>query len=156
MMLIEVMAVFECVNIEDEHRLKKKGEVEVQGVKARIINPKDAIVKGYMNFDGDIMKKAMGLEIVPSRILVMTNFAGSVEELLDDINYSDLMDDIKVECKSITAGADVRSIIIPRPESTMQPANGNDVDTPVGQQPPNGDINHHDSATMEDDAGDQR
>ncbi|EER01605.1 hypothetical protein Pmar_PMAR007396 [Perkinsus marinus ATCC 50983] len=38
----------------------------------------------------------------------------------------------------------------------MQPANGNDVDTPVGQQPPNGDINHHDSATMEDDAGDQR
>lgn len=34
------------MNIEDEHRLKKKGEVEVQGVKARIINPKDAIVKG--------------------------------------------------------------------------------------------------------------
>ncbi|EER00951.1 conserved hypothetical protein [Perkinsus marinus ATCC 50983] len=139
-----VLAVFECVNIEDEHRLKKKGEVEIQGVKARIINPKDAIVKGYMNFDGDIMKKGMGLEVVPSRVLVMTNFAGSVEELLDDINYSDLMDDIKVECKSITGGADVRSIIIPRPETNTTIPTVNDVNTP------NGDAHHHDSATMED------
>ncbi|KAF4734602.1 hypothetical protein FOZ63_032015, partial [Perkinsus olseni] len=148
-----VLAVFECGDIESEHRLKKKGEVEIQGMKAKIINPKDAIVKGYMNLDGDVMKKAMGLEIVPSRILVMTNFAGSVEELLDDINYSDLLDDIKVECKSITGGVDVRSIIIPRPESHSATGGGggadgddDEVNTPDAQA--NGQ--HHDSATMDD------
>ncbi|KAF4718909.1 hypothetical protein FOZ63_024088, partial [Perkinsus olseni] len=90
-----------------------------------------------------------------SRILVMTNFAGSVEELLDDINYSDLLDDIKVECKSITGGVDVRSIIIPRPESQSATGGGggggadgddDEVNTPDAQD--NGQ--HHDSATMDD------
>lgn len=49
-----------------------------------------------------------------------------------------------MECKSITGGADVRSIIIPRPETNTTIPTVNDVNTP------NGDAHHHDSATMED------
>ncbi|KAF4676522.1 hypothetical protein FOL47_005958 [Perkinsus chesapeaki] len=149
-----VLAVFECEDPESELRLKRKGEVEIHGKRAKIINPRDAIVKGYMNLDGEIIKKGMGLAIVPSRILVMTNFAGSVEELLDDVNYNDLLEDIKLECKSITGGVDVRSILIPRPEtSTAGGGGGGGVNTPNGVNGSSSTI-HHDSATMDDNMDD--